>query len=146
MNKYGRSSRRKLATAHPVWTPIMEDSLIVCPYDITIVRAWSGEDVQNALYDDNKSTKIFPDSRHNKSDDPNIENPLIISDALDIAPYIDGKIPWGDTHIFAYVVGCICVVANDRGVKIRWGGDWDSDGSTKDQSLMDWGHIELLTY
>ena len=29
-------------------------------------------------------------------------------------------------------------------VTIRYGGDWDTDGSTKDQSLMDWGHVEIL--
>ena len=34
----------------------------------------------------------------------------------------------------------------DQGVithKLRWGGDWDKDGSTTDQNLNDLPHFEL---
>jgi len=67
-----------------------------------------------------------------------------LSLAFDFAPWIDGAIPWGDTHIFAVIAGAFFAATLDLGYTVRWGGDWDSDGSTKDQRLMDWGHIEVL--
>lgn len=146
MNQYGKASRQKLATCHPTLRAIAEDALILSPYDITIIHGWRGEVLQNKLYDDNKSTKIFPDSRHNQSKDPVIRKPLEISDALDFGPYVNGGIPWDDIIIFAIIAGCFFSAAYDRGATIRYGMDWDSDGSTKDQNLMDGGHIELMTY
>ena len=66
-----------------------------------------------------------------------------MSDALDFAPYINGRIYWEDSHIFAVVAGVFMAAAKQQGFKIRWGGDWDSDGTTTDQTFMDWGHIEI---
>ena len=137
--EYGDRSKRKLATCHPMLKTIAQDVLVVSPYDISIIHGFRGEQLQNDLYDNNKSTKIWPDSKHN-----NTENGKPYSLALDFAPWVGSDINWNDTHIFACIAGCFFVVACDRGVRIRWGGDWDSDGSTKDQGLMDWGHIEII--
>ena len=143
--EYGSKSRAKLATCHHELEGIMDDALDMSPYDITIIHGWRGEEVQNALYDSHASTKRFPDSRHNKSNDPLLSiNQEKTSDAVDFAPWIDGAIPWDDTHIFACIAGVIMAAALDRGRTVRWGGDWDGDGTTTDQSLMDWGHIEIL--
>jgi len=145
-HQYGKQSTQKLGTCHPALRTIADEALSMSPYDITIVRGWSGKDVQNALYDSHASTKRFPDSRHNRSDDLGVPRPLRskISDALDFAPYVNGAIPWGDTHIFAVIAGCFMAAAKMYGHTLRWGGDWDSDGGTKDQTLMDWGHIEII--
>jgi hypothetical protein len=35
-------------------------------------------------------------------------------------------------------------IAHEMGVKIRWGGDWDSDGEIKDNSFDDLVHVELI--
>jgi hypothetical protein len=53
-------------------------------------------------------------------------------------------IPWKDTHAFAVIGGILIAVADAMDVKVRYGGDWDMDGQTTDQTLMDWGHIELV--
>jgi len=34
-------------------------------------------------------------------------------------------------------------VASQMGIKIRWGGDWDSDGSVCDNKFNDLVHFEL---
>ena len=142
--KYGKGSTTKLDTCHPVLQQIADEALSLSPYDISIIHGLRGEKLQNELYDKNDSEKIYPDSRHNKSDDPSVIDPHKISDALDFAPYVNGDIPWKDTHIFAVVAGCFISAAFDLGHILRWGGDWDSDGSTKDQTLMDWGHVEIM--
>jgi peptidoglycan L-alanyl-D-glutamate endopeptidase CwlK len=142
--EYGRKSKAKLLTCHPVLAMIADDVLELTPYDITIIHGLRGEDVQNALFDSNVSHKRYPHSRHNKTNDNRVADPYSMSDALDFAPYVDGKIYWNDTHIFALIAGLFIAAAHKRGYTLRYGGDWDSDGKTTDQTLMDWGHIEII--
>ena len=61
--------------------------------------------------------------------------------AVDLAPY---PVDWKNTKRFYYMGGMIRGIAKERNIKIRWGGDWDSDGETKDQTFMDLVHIEVL--
>ncbi len=143
MFRYGERSKAKLETCHPLLQQLAYKVLLVSPYDITIIHGFRGEAIQNALYDSHASTKRFPFSRHNKSDDKKLKDRLHKSDALDFAPWVNGDIPWLDTHIFAVIAGCFMSQAKIMDMKLRWGGDWDSDGSTQDQTLMDWGHIEI---
>jgi len=143
MYNFGVRSREKLGTCHKILEAVAIRALERSPYDFTIVHGWRGKDLQNALQESGASNVRFPNSRHNKTDDPQIEHPDTVSDALDFAPWVDGDIPWNDTHIFACIAGCFFAAANELGAVITWGGDWDSDGSTKDQKLLDWGHIQL---
>ena len=144
--KFGDKSQAKLATVHPLLAECAEVALIRSPYDFTIVHGWRGEDVQNALFDSGASRKRFPDSRHNQTLDLNLEEFFRMqrSDAIDFAPWIRGSIPWSDTHIFAVIAGCFFAAADELDITLRWGGDWDSDGDTTDQTLMDWGHVEIM--
>jgi peptidoglycan L-alanyl-D-glutamate endopeptidase CwlK len=141
---YGSGSNSKLETCHPVLQRIAELALQRSPYDITIVHGWRDMETQNSLEEAGKSTKRFPDSRHNKTDDPSVIEPERISDALDFAPYVKGTIYWDDIMIFAVIAGCLISAANELGYTLRWGGDWDSDGQTTDQTLLDWGHVEVM--
>ena len=142
--KYGDRSLNKLSTCCTPLQLIAVEALNRSPYDITIVHGWRGEQIQNALYDSGASRKRFPHSRHNMSNDPKTDAPFKTSDAIDFAPYVNNSIPWLDTHIFACVAGVFMATAIDMGYTLRWGGDWDSDGSTSDQTLMDWGHLEIV--
>lgn len=135
----------KLATCHPMLAKIAVRALELSPYDISIIHGWRGEDVQNALFDSNASTKRWPDSMHNKLGGDGTPQSV----AIDFAPWVDGSIHWDDTHIFAVVAGCFFAAGYDLDIRVqgralRWGGDWDGDGSTKDQTLLDWGHMEII--
>ena len=141
--QYGARSAKNLESCHPILQRVADEVLMVTPYDISIIHGWRGLAEQNALFDKGASRKKFPHSRHNKTNDPHFSERDRMSDAIDFAPYVNGGINWGDTHIFAVVAGCFIAVAAGMGYKLRWGGDWDSDGMTTDQTLMDWGHIEI---
>ena len=136
----------KLASCHPMLSKIAIHALELCPYDITIVHGHRGEEVQNALFDRGASQKRFPDSKHNAIGGDGQPQ----SEAIDFAPWVDGGIPWDDTHIFAVVAGSFFAAALDldirvQGRSLRWGGDWDGDGLSKgDQRFFDYGHIEIL--
>jgi peptidoglycan L-alanyl-D-glutamate endopeptidase CwlK len=144
MWKYGERSLGKLATVHPRLKQVAFRALDRSPYDIAIVHGWRGEDVQNALFDSRASMKRWPDSKHNRSLDIDYELADQISDALDFAPWVGGRIPWDETHIFACIAGCFFAAADELGVRLRWGGDWDTDGNTKEHKLQDWGHLEII--
>ena len=60
--------------------------------------------------------------------------------AVDLAPY---PIDWEDRDRFHYMGGMIRGIAKQLNVPVRWGGDWDSDGETKDNSFDDLVHVEI---
>lgn len=143
-HKFGLVSSNKLATVCPELVSVCARALEMSPYDFSIIHGWRGEDVQNALFDSAASTKQWPDSKHNvllkrsgQLDRPN-------SEAIDFAPWVYNSIPWKETHIFALIAGTFFAAAAELDVVIRWGGDWDTDGLTSDQTLMDYGHIEII--
>lgn len=139
--KYGATSREKRDTCTPGLIRVMNLGLELSPVDIAIVWGWRGEEVQNGMYRSGVSKKQWPESKHNAVD----SDGRAASQAFDFAPYLNG-IPWDDTHAFAMVAGVFFAAAKDLGVTLRWGGDWDMDGSTTDQSFMDWGHMEEVIY
>ena len=61
--------------------------------------------------------------------------------AVDLAPY---PIKWDDRDGFYYMGGMIRGIAQQLGYKVRFGGDWDSDGDTRDNSFDDLVHVEIL--
>ncbi len=141
--KYGAASGNKLLTVHPELRETFYKGLEISPYDITIIHGWRGEEVQNKAFADGNSGKEWPDSKHNLLD----ANGEPLSDAVDFGPWCmlpTGKmgIPWDDTHAFAIIGGILLATSISLGYKMRYGGDWDMDGLTTDQLLMDWGHME----
>ena len=142
--KFGKRSMTALGTCHPGLQLIADEALAVSPYDFTIIHGWRDMKTQNEMYFAGNSRKQYPNSRHNKTSDPQAVHVEGMSDALDFAPFVNGKINWFDTHIFAVIAGCFMASANRAGHTLRWGGDWNSDGRTYDQTLMDYGHLELM--
>jgi peptidoglycan L-alanyl-D-glutamate endopeptidase CwlK len=124
--------------------------------DIQAIYSLRGKILQNQLFAQGLSEKQWPNSQHNN---PNlVEVPADFStlmedqksNAVDIAPYFDNLSPhvdWSDDVLaqaqFYMLAGMIFAIANQLGVKLRWGGDWNSDGSFKDQKFHDLGHFEL---
>ncbi len=151
MYSYGERSQTKLETCHSALIKMAHAGLIVSPVDITIIHGWRGQEVQDALFDSGASEKEWPFSKHNNmmSEGQNVTPESL---AIDFGPWVDGKVPWKDTHMFALIAGIFIAtfyqlqiedeISSD--VLLRWGGDWDMDGSTTDQKLMDWGHMELI--
>ena len=140
MYRFGKRSSDKLATCHPALVAVCQRALERSPYDFSIVHGWRGEDQQNALFDSGASSVRWPDSQHNNTDD----NGRPLSLAIDFAPYINGSIPWNETHVFAVIAGCLFSAAEELDATLRWGGDWDGDGNTREHKLQDWGHMEIV--
>jgi len=130
----GTGSREKLGTCHPDLANIAIHVMEWQVYDFTIVWGHRNKAAQEQAFLSGNSGKRWPDSRHNSTP----------STALDFAPWVDGGIPWNDTHAFAVIGGMFIAAGADLGTPIIYGGDWDMDGLTTDQRLMDWGHVQLV--
>lgn len=138
-HRFGDRSRARLATCTLDLQAIAHRGLLRSPIDFTIIWGFRNMHEQNELVAQGLSKTPWPTSKHN-----NRVGDVPSSHAFDFGPWIDGTIPWNDTHAFAVVAGALFAAASELDKRIRWGGDWDRDGSTTDQTFMDWGHVELV--
>lgn len=129
MPAFGKSSRARLETCHPDLQRLFQE--VVKTFDCSILCGERGEDEQNQAYYTGKSKLKYPESKHNTS--PSI--------AVDVAPY---PIDWDDLGRFYLFAGYVFRVAEELGIKVRYGGDWDGDKRTTDQKFNDLPHWELI--
>ena len=67
--------------------------------------------------------------------------------AIDVVPY---PVNYNDRERFCLLAGIVLGIAKvlkDRGIiksDIRWGGDWNRNNITKDESFSDLPHFEIL--
>jgi hypothetical protein len=94
--------------------------------DVTIIEGLRTKERQEELVAKGASKTKF--SKH------------IEGKALDLSPY---PIDWENRDGFYYMGGMIRGIAQQLGYDIRYGGDWDSDGQTKDNNFDDLVHIEI---
>jgi len=99
-------------------------------FDCTVLAGHRTEEEQNKAFRSNMSTLRWPDSKHN----------IKPSRAIDVVPY---PIDWENLNRFYFFGGYVKGIAEKRGIKIRWGGDWDNDTLTNDQKFMDLPHFEI---
>lgn len=136
MPRFGKRSRANLDTAHPDLHRLFDR--VIQLYDCTVLCGHRGMEAQNAAFHAGTSEKMWPDGNHNKRP----------SRAVDVvpwwpeAPHIrwDGRDAKNRMYYFG---GLVKGIAAEMGIKIRWGGDWDSDNDFKDQRLHDLPHFEL---
>lgn len=90
---------------------------------------------QDRLVREGKSKTPYPTSKHNNYP----------SHAVDVAPYHQTMphVDWNDEYSFYYFAGYVQRVADEMGIKIRYGGDWDQDWEADDQTFFDLVHFEL---
>jgi peptidoglycan L-alanyl-D-glutamate endopeptidase CwlK len=130
----GRRSKGELATCcddiQNVIRLYMEWQLMDC----TVVEGHRDKATQNKYFAENKSRIKFPKGKHNTQP----------SNAVDIAPYINGAISWKRVHCI-YLAGGLVSAGRCLGINIRWGGNWDMDGEPiTDQNFQDLVHFEVI--
>jgi molybdopterin-guanine dinucleotide biosynthesis protein len=128
MPAFGKQSINRLATCHPKLQDLMKR--VVKLYDITVIEGYRTPEDQIKALKEGKS-KVGPEqSTHCRKP----------SMAVDVAPY---PVNWQDRERFYYLAGLVRAVADQMGIKVRWGGDWDQDQDFRDQTFDDLCHFEL---
>jgi peptidoglycan L-alanyl-D-glutamate endopeptidase CwlK len=136
--KFGRSSRNKLDTVNFNLGKILQEALKLNLIDITIITGARTKALQTACFNARLSKCKWPESKHN------IKKGVPKSLAIDAAPYVNGKVSYNYNHC-CFLAGIILAIAKSKGVKIRWGGNWDMDGEPiTDQDFQDLLHYELI--
>jgi peptidoglycan L-alanyl-D-glutamate endopeptidase CwlK len=128
MPNFGDRSRRNLLTCDLELQELFNE--VVKTFDCSVLCGHRNEEEQNEAYRNNHSTLKWPESKHNRKP----------SRAVDVVPY---PINWENLNRFYMFGGYVKGIADKLGIKIRWGGDWDSDTMTDDQKFMDLPHFEL---
>lgn len=124
MPKFGKKSQERLRGVNSELVNVLNE--LVKIMDVTIIEGVRSQERQDRLVAEGKSKTKF--SKH------------ITGRAVDLAPY---PIDWEDRDRFHYMGGMLRGIAHQMGVKVRWGGDWDGDGETRDNNFDDLVHIEL---
>lgn len=128
MPKFGSDSKKNLDECHPLLQKLFEE--VVRGFDCSVICGYRGEAKQNEAFRKGYSKLKFPKSKHNK----------VPAMAADVVPY---PLDWKDTNRMYYFGGYVKAKAEELGIDIRWGGDWDSDTEVDDQSFIDLPHFEL---
>lgn len=128
MYKFSQKSLDKLSTIDSRLVDILK--IAIQHVDFTILEGHRSKDRQQDMFVTGRSKLQYPKSKHNK--EPSL--------AVDIAPY---PIDWDDGERFAHLAGLIKGIGISKGIKIRWGGDWDMDGELSDNRFNDLPHLEL---
>jgi peptidoglycan L-alanyl-D-glutamate endopeptidase CwlK len=128
MPRFSRKSKKRLDTCHPKLQELFNE--VVKHFDCTIIEGSRGKERQDKAYADGKSKVKYPNGKHNQF--PSV--------AVDVAPY---PIDWSDRDRFHYFGGFVLGVAKQKGLNIRWGGDWNQDTQTKDNKFDDLVHFEI---
>jgi hypothetical protein len=133
MPKFGNRSKTKLDTLDSRLQDILNE--VIKTLDIIIVSGMRNAMEQDELYEKGYSKLKFPNSLHNT-------NP---SRAVDVMIWNKDKphIRWDDKNQTVYMMGYIQSIADRLGIKIRKGGDWNSD-MIFNESFFDGAHLELV--
>jgi peptidoglycan L-alanyl-D-glutamate endopeptidase CwlK len=127
MPKFSQHSKNELATCAPELAVLFNK--VVEGFDCRVIEGHRSEVRQRELYSQGKSKVLF--GKHNHY--PSL--------AADVAPY---PVDWNNTNRFYFFAGYVLGIADDMGIGIRWGGDWDGDRDINDQTFFDLVHFELL--
>jgi hypothetical protein len=124
MPKFGRMSRERLKGINVKLVNVLNELIKIM--DVTIIEGLRTEERQKELLE--KGATKVKYSKHMEGK------------AVDVAPY---PIDWNDRERFHYMGGMLRGIGQSMGIKVRWGGDWDSDGEIKDNNFDDLVHVEL---
>lgn len=130
MPKFSEESIKKLVTCDSRLQLVAKEA--IKQVDFKIICGFRDIHEQDKAFKEGNSLKKGGESRHN----------LYPSMAFDFIPYPFTEDDWKNIHKFTYVAGIIMATGYKLGVRLRYGGDFDMDGSI--EGGWDWGHIEIL--
>ena len=131
MPRFGTRSRNSLHSCDDRLKKVFNE--VIKTVDCSVLEGHRDKDRQNKLYKEGKTKVRYPNGRHNK----------LPSMACDVVPY---PIDWNDRERFHLFAGFVLGIANQMGIELRWGGDWNRNWEVDDNKFDDFPHFELVNY
>jgi peptidoglycan L-alanyl-D-glutamate endopeptidase CwlK len=128
MPTFGSASLTSRAKLHPKLQLIVDEA--IKEIDFKILDATRGRAAQEKAFRQGNTKAHFGDSAHNYV-------PAIAMDLFP-APY-----DWDNTKAFENLSVVILRIAKEFSIPLRWGGDWNMDGSKTTSDSWDKPHYEL---
>jgi len=134
---FSQRSQNSLSGIHPDLVRLMNEAIIDTPIDFTVTDGVRTTAQQQSLYAQGRTTPgprvTNADGVRNKSNhQPHADG---FGHAVDLYPYINGKVDVNNDRALQVIAGHIKAVAARMGIPIEWGGDW--------KSITDYPHFEL---
>lgn len=111
MYKLGARSLKRLEGVHPDLVAVVKRAIEITPVDFTVLEGLRTADRQEELVRAGASKTMR--SRH------------LTGHAVDLGAYVGGEVRW-DWPLYYDIAAAMKQAAIDVGVKIEWGGDWES--------------------
>lgn len=122
----GKRSLERLVGVHPDLVRVVKRAIELTDHDFSVIEGLRTVETQRAYVAKGASKTM--NSRH------------ITGHAVDLYP-TGRPTPWDKCPV---VAAAMLAAAVELDVAIRWGGDWDMDGDSKDEKFYDGPHFELL--
>lgn len=137
--KLGRQSLQKLEGVHPNLVGVVRRAIEITTQDFTVLEGVRTPERQAKLYAQGRSepgsiVTWTLNSRHFKKPDG-------FGYAVDLVPF---PVDWKTPTKFDSIAHAMFQAAEELGVVIRWGADWDKDGSPREKGESDSPHFELV--
>lgn len=128
MPKLSKLSKERLSTCDVRLQEICNE--VIKHIDFTVLIGYRDQKDQDLAFKNGTSKLKWPNSKHNS----------FPSKAVDIAPY---PIDWHNRDRFCLLAGWMLCTAKQKGIKLRWGGDWNRNYNPKDETFQDFPHFEI---
>ncbi len=125
MKTINAKSMERLDTCHEDLRDIVLQAVQTLPFEIMVTCGHRNREDQEKAFKEGNSKLRWPKSKHN----------TVPSLAVDLVPFIGGKIPWEDIGKFKIIKEHMQGAAKTLGIKLVSGGDW--------LGFRDWPHHEL---
>lgn len=124
---FSQASREKLQGVHPDLVKVAKLALTLSEVDFKVIEGVRTKQRQTELY--KKGATKTMNSRH------------LTGHAIDIVPL---PLDWNDKQAFGKVAKAMFEASRQLKIPIRWGGDWNRNGRSDDETFYDGPHFELL--
>lgn len=122
----GKRSLERLAGVHPDLVRVVKRAIELTEHDFSVIEGLRTIETQRAYVAKGASKTM--NSRH------------ITGHAVDLYP-VGRPTPWDKCPTIAVAM---LAAAVELDVAIRWGGDWNMNGDSRDEKFYDGPHFELL--
>lgn len=139
-HKFSKTSLNNLTKVHPLLVAVVVSALNKSSVDFKVIEGVRTKERQAELYAQGrtKAGQVVTwtmNSRHF------INESTGFGHAVDLLP---APYDWKDLANFDAVAKAMFAAADELGVKIRWGRDWDGDGIVGEKGETDSPHFELV--
>ncbi len=136
----GAQSRARLKGVHPQLVRVVERAIELTTVDFMVLEGVRTPQRQRELYAQGR-TKPGPVVTWTLT-----SNHFVKADgfghAVDLCPW---PVDWTDLKKFDAISRAMFAAAEELGVRIRWGADWDRDGKPRERGETDSPHFELAS-